>query len=102
MAARLFRVAEGWRDVARKLAVNSYSCVNASAQFAGIAALKGPQDSVDAMRVEFDRRRKAVAAGLNRLPGVSAVTPKGAFYAFPKYLPHGLEGQAPRLGAVAG
>jgi aspartate aminotransferase len=72
-----------WRDVARKLAVNSYSCVNASAQFAGIAALKGPQDSVSAMRAEFDRRRKAVTAGLNRLPGVSAVTPKGAFYAFP-------------------
>ena len=72
-----------WRDVARKLAVNSYSCVNSAAQFAGIAALKGPQDSVDAMRTEFDRRRKAVAAGLNRLPGVSAVTPKGAFYAFP-------------------
>ena len=37
---------KAWRDVARKLAVNSYSCVNASAQFAGIAALKGPQDSV--------------------------------------------------------
>jgi aspartate/methionine/tyrosine aminotransferase len=72
-----------WRDVARKLAVNSYSCVNASAQFAGIAALKGPQDSVGAMRAEFDRRRKAVTAGLNRLPGVRSVIPKGAFYAFP-------------------
>ena len=72
-----------WRDVARKLAVNSYSCVNASAQFAGIAALKGPQDLVGAMRAEFDRRRKAVTAGLNRLPGVRTATPKGAFYAFP-------------------
>ena len=72
-----------WRDVARKLAVNSYSCVNSAAQFAGVAALKGPQDLVAAMRAEFDRRREAVVAGLNRLPGVSAVTPKGAFYAFP-------------------
>ncbi len=72
-----------WRDAARKLAVNSYSCVNSAAQFAGLAALAGPQDSVTAMRAEFDRRRKAVVAGLNRLPGVSAVTPKGAFYAFP-------------------
>ena len=72
-----------WRDVARKLAVNSYSCVNSAAQFAGIAALKGSQDSIAAMRDEFDRRRKAVVDGLNRLPGVSAVTPKGAFYAFP-------------------
>jgi aspartate aminotransferase len=35
------------------------------------------------MRAEFDRRRKAVIEGLNRLPGVSAVAPKGAFYAFP-------------------
>ena len=74
---------KAWRDVARKLAVNSYSCVNSAAQFAGIAALKGPQDSVDVMRAEFDRRRKAVAAGLNRIPGVRAATPKGAFYAFP-------------------
>jgi len=74
---------KAWRDVARKLAVNSYSCVNSAAQFAGIAALKGPQDSVAAMRAEFDRRRKAVTTGLNRLAGVSAVTPKGAFYAFP-------------------
>jgi aspartate/methionine/tyrosine aminotransferase len=72
-----------WRDMARKLAVNSYSCVNSAAQFAGLAALEGPQDSVAAMRAEFDRRRKAVVGGLNRLPGVSAVTPKGAFYAFP-------------------
>jgi aspartate/methionine/tyrosine aminotransferase len=74
---------KAWRDMARKLAVNSYSCVNSAAQFAGIAALNGPQDSVHAMRAEFDHRRKAVATGLNRLPGVRAATPKGAFYAFP-------------------
>ncbi len=74
---------KGWREVARKLAVNSYSCVNSASQFAGIAALEGPQDSVATMRAEFDRRRQAVVAGLNRLPGVRAVAPKGAFYAFP-------------------
>ena len=70
-------------DMARKLAVNSYSCVNASAQYAGLAALTGPQDAVAMMATEFDRRRKAVVAGLNKLPGVSCITPKGAFYAFP-------------------
>ena len=70
-------------EAARKLAVNSYSCVNASAQFAGLAALTGPQDAVHAMVAEFDRRRKIVVEGLNKLPGVSAATPKGAFYAFP-------------------
>ena len=70
-------------DAARKLAVNSYSCVNASAQFAGLAALTGPQDAGHAMVAEFDRRRKIVVEGLNALPGVRAATPKGAFYAFP-------------------
>jgi aspartate aminotransferase len=70
-------------DYARKLAVNLHSCVNASAQYAGLAALKGPQDAVHAMVAEFDQRRKVVVEGLNRLPGVSCATPKGAFYAFP-------------------
>ncbi len=70
-------------DYARKLAVNLHSCVNASAQYAGLAALKGPQDEVRKMVAEFDRRRKVVVEGLNKLPGVSCATPKGAFYAFP-------------------
>ena len=70
-------------DYARKLAVNLHSCVNASAQYAGLAALTGPQDEVHKMIAEFDRRRKVVVDGLNALPGVSCATPKGAFYAFP-------------------
>ena len=70
-------------DNARKLAVNSHSCVNAPAQWAGLAALTGPQDAVAMMLAEFDRRRKAVVAGLNTLPGISCIEPKGAFYAFP-------------------
>jgi aspartate/methionine/tyrosine aminotransferase len=70
-------------DSARKFAVNSYSCVNAAAQFAGLAALTGPQDAVQAMVAEFDARRRIVVDGLNALPGVRAATPKGAFYAFP-------------------
>ena len=70
-------------DYARKLAVNSYSCVNAPTQFAGLAALTGPQDEVTKMVAAFDARRKVVVEGLNKLPGVSCATPKGAFYAFP-------------------
>jgi aspartate aminotransferase len=70
-------------DYARKLAVNLHSCVNASAQYAGLAALKGPQDEVTKMIAEFDKRRKVVVEGLNKLPGVSCAVPKGAFYAFP-------------------
>lgn len=70
-------------DKMRKLAVNSYSCVNAPAQWAGLEALTGPQHAVATMVAEFDRRRRVVVEGLNALPGVSAATPKGAFYAFP-------------------
>src|SRR5688572_4159800 len=70
-------------DYARKLAVNLHSCVNAPTQFAGLAALQGPQDEVHRMIAEFDKRRKVVTDGLNKLPGVSCIVPKGAFYAFP-------------------
>jgi aspartate aminotransferase len=70
-------------DKVRKLAVNCWSCVNAPSQFAGIAAIDGPQDEVEKMMAAFDRRRKVVVEGLNSLPGVSCITPKGAFYAFP-------------------
>ncbi|VAW10237.1 Aspartate aminotransferase [hydrothermal vent metagenome] len=74
---------DGLYDKARKLAVNSYSCVNAAAQIAALAALEGPQEPVRAMVAEFDRRRKVVVAGLNRIDNVSCATPGGAFYAFP-------------------
>jgi aspartate/methionine/tyrosine aminotransferase len=70
-------------DHARKLSVNLHSCVNAPTQYAGLAALTGPQDAAEAMVAEFDRRRKVVVEGLNGLPGVSCIMPKGAFYAFP-------------------
>jgi aspartate/methionine/tyrosine aminotransferase len=70
-------------DMARKLAVNSFSCVNAPTQWAGVAALNGPQDAPREMMKAFDQRRALVVEGLNRLPGVSCITPKGAFYAFP-------------------
>ena len=81
-------------DMARKLAVNSYSCVNAPPQWAGLAALTGPQDAVHAMVAEFDKRRKLVVEGLNRLPGISALMPKGAFYAFPNIKATGWKAKA--------
>jgi aspartate/methionine/tyrosine aminotransferase len=81
-------------DYARKLAVNLHSCVNAAAQYAGLAALTGPQDAVAAMVAEFDARRQVVVAGLNKLPGVSCTTPKGAFYAFPNVKRTGWKGKA--------
>jgi aspartate aminotransferase len=67
-----------------KLQVNSNSCTNAATQHAGLEALAGPQDSVDAMLAEFRARRDLIVAGLNELPGVDCIIPKGAFYAFPR------------------
>jgi aspartate aminotransferase len=81
-------------DYARKLAVNLHSCVNAAAQYAGLAALIGPQDEAARMVAEFDKRRKVVVAGLNRLPGISCTTPKGAFYAFPNVKQTGWKAKA--------
>ncbi|KMW59068.1 Aspartate aminotransferase [Candidatus Rhodobacter oscarellae] len=74
---------ENLYDKARKLAVNAWSCVNAPAQFAALEALTGPQDAVGQMLAEFDARRGLVVDLMNALPGVSCITPKGAFYAFP-------------------
>jgi aspartate aminotransferase len=52
------------------------------AQWAAVEALIGPQDEVAKMAGEFDRRRRLIVQGLNALPGVSCVMPRGAFYAF--------------------
>ena len=73
----------GLYDKVRKLAVNCWSCVNAPSQFAGIAAIDGPQNEVEAMMAAFDRRRKLVVESMNSLENISCATPKGAFYAFP-------------------
>jgi aspartate aminotransferase len=81
-------------DYARKLAVNLYSCVNAATQWAGLAALTGPQDDVAKMVAEFDRRRRVVVDGLNKLPGIACATPKGAFYAFPNVTRTGWKAKA--------
>ncbi|MEM1048288.1 MAG: pyridoxal phosphate-dependent aminotransferase [Pseudomonadota bacterium] len=70
-------------DKARKLAVNSWSCVNAPAQYAALAALTGPQDTVSDMVAEFDARRKVVVDDLNAIDTLSCRIPRGAFYAFP-------------------
>ena len=68
---------------ATRLSINCHSCVNAAAQFAGVAALTGPQDAVDEMVAAFDERRQVIMRELNEIPGFSCVEPSGAFYAFP-------------------
>jgi len=73
-----------------RLVINSVSCTPPAIQLAGVAALTGSRDEVDAMLRAFRSRRDAVVAGLNELPGVSCAMPRGAFYAFPRISGTGL------------
>ncbi len=52
-------------------------------QFAGLEAITGPQDMVDSMVKEYQKRRDRIVAGLNSLPGITCQKPQGAFYVFP-------------------
>jgi len=84
----------GWRlgfgvmlePLAQKLGLlltHSVGCTATFTQLAGLEAVTGPQDAVEAMREEFGARRDLIVAGLNAIPGVSCPMPRGAFYAFP-------------------
>ena len=57
---------------------------------AGVAALLGPQDSVNQMLLALDSRRQMIVPALNNLPGITCQEPFGAFYAFPNILDTGL------------
>ncbi|HEU4380165.1 MAG TPA: pyridoxal phosphate-dependent aminotransferase [Hyphomicrobiaceae bacterium] len=74
-----------------RLAVNCHSCVNAPTQFAGIAALEGPQDEARTMVAAFDERRKVIVPLLNQLPGFKCLDPGGAFYVFPDITGTGMD-----------
>ena len=91
-------------DPLTRLIVNSTSCVPPFVQLAGVSALEGPQDAVDAMVAEFRRRRDVLVPALNRIPGISCVEPQGAFYAFPNVgaLPLSADDFADRLLSEAG
>ena len=84
----------GWRlgygvmpqELARRVGLLLTHSIGATAQFtqdAGVAALLGPQEQVDAEVAVYQARRDAIVAGLNALPGFSCRKPQGAFYAFP-------------------
>lgn len=70
-------------DHVTRLCINDHSCVNAAAQYAGLAALTGPKQPVIDMVAEFDKRREVIVRELNSLPGVRCTDSAGAFYAFP-------------------
>jgi aspartate aminotransferase len=66
-----------------RLIINTVSCAPTFNQVGAVAAMRGPQDDVDAMVAEFRARRDLVVDGLAALPGVRCLRPSGAFYAFP-------------------
>ena len=74
-----------------RLMVNSNSCTAAATQWAGIEALKGPQDCVTAMVSAFAERREIIADGLNDIPGIRCARPSGAFYTFPNITGTGMD-----------
>ena len=76
-----------------KFCVNNHSCVNAAIQFGAIAALDGPDDPINFMMEKFTKRRSIIVEGLNNIKGIECVTPGGGFYAFPKVIGTGMNGQ---------
>jgi aspartate/methionine/tyrosine aminotransferase len=72
------------------LLTHSVGCTATFTQIAGIEALTGPQEQVEAVRAEYRRRRDLIVAGLNAIPGVTCQTPQGAFYVFPNVKSLGL------------
>jgi len=77
-------------DIVTRLNINSVSCTNAATQFAAIAALSGPQDSVVEMARAFDERRKLIVQETNSIPGFTSILPQGAFYTMPNITGTGL------------
>ena len=69
----------------RKVQGQSTSCPGSVSQAAAVAALNGPQDCVEDMRLAFRERYDYMYEALNRLPGVSCPTCDGAFYVFPSF-----------------
>jgi aspartate aminotransferase len=71
------------------LITHATGCAAAFTQYAGIAALLGPQGRVDEILAEYHRRRDLLVAGLNSIPGVRCQAPQGAFYTFPNVMAFG-------------
>ena len=77
-----------------RLMTNSNSCTAAFTQWAGLEALTGPQDESEKMMAAFEKRRNIIVKGLNDIPKLRCVMPKGAFYAFPNITGTGMDSQS--------
>ncbi|MCO5223603.1 MAG: pyridoxal phosphate-dependent aminotransferase [Thermomicrobiales bacterium] len=82
---------EDFAPIIGNLMVNSNSCTSMAVQIAGVEALNGPQDDVAKMVAAFRNRRDLMVDGLNDIPGISCLRPKGAFYVFPNITGTGLK-----------
>ena len=71
-----------------KLQSQSTSNPTSIAQYAALAAMTGPMDSVPVMLAEYAKRRRRIVDGLRNIPGVTCQDPGGAFYAFPDVSSH--------------
>lgn len=87
-------------EPATRLAINCHSCVNAPTQYAGMAALTGPQTAVQTMTEAFDERRRIIVEELNAIPGFSCVNPGGAFYTFPNITGTGMTARQAQDGLL--
>ena len=87
-------------EPATRLSINCHSCVNAPTQYAGIAALTGPQDAVHVMTEAFDERRKVIVEELNTIPGFRCLNPGGAFYTFPSIANTGMTARQAQDGLL--
>jgi aspartate aminotransferase len=72
-----------WTKAMLKVQGHSTSNANSIAQWAAVAALTGPQDSVATMLAEYSARREWLLAALKEIPGICCSEPEGAFYAYP-------------------
>ena len=80
-------------DFANKLCVNDHSCPSSISQYAGIEALTGPQNEVEKIVKEFEKRRNFIFEKLNKLKNLKCFKPGGAFYAFPNISKSNLTGE---------
>jgi aspartate aminotransferase len=76
--------------VVQLLLTHSVGCTANFVQIAGIEALTGPQEQVDAVVQEYQNRRDAIVAGLNSIHGITCQCPQGAFYVFPNIKSFGI------------
>jgi len=80
-------------DFANKLCVNDHSCPSSISQYAGLEALQGPQDEVNKIVKEFEKRRNFIFENLNKLKNMNCFRPGGSFYAFPNVSKSNLSGE---------